>query len=163
MQISDETNQQHRDTSCNYIRRNRQFHFLDLTLPKNGFRVGNAGNQCRNKNQHPRHTICANFQEKKTTFRTKFVQKWIFGCRNFKNLSLDLESAPPIYHVCQFSVKTLNFWCNCPITCNILVLITFRVLQIAGWSLNDLRGGFFFFFFFFFEYSLKQKNVNSIT
>ena len=141
------------------------FKFFAKNLPKNGFRVGNAGNQCRNKNQHPRHTICANFQEKKTTFRTKFVQKWIFGCRNFKNLSLDLESAPPIYHVCQFSVKTLNFWCNCPITCNILVLITFRVLQIAGWSLNDLRGGFFFFFFFFFffDYSLKQKNVNSIT
>ena len=89
------------------------------------------------------------FKKKKTIFRTKFVQKWIFGCRSFKNLSLDLESAPPIYHVCQFSVKTLNFWCNCPITCNILVLITFRVLQIAGWSLNDLGGGIFFFFFFF--------------
>ena len=29
--------------------------------------------------------------------------------RNFKNLSLDLESAPPRYHVCQFSVKMDNF------------------------------------------------------
>ena len=28
---------------------------------------------------------------------------------NFKNLSLDLESAPPRYHVSQFSVKMDNF------------------------------------------------------
>ena len=28
-----------------------------------------------------------------------------FWGRNFKILSLDLESTPPIYHVCQFSVK----------------------------------------------------------
>ena len=28
-----------------------------------------------------------------------------FWGRNFKNLSLDSESTPPIYHVCQFSVK----------------------------------------------------------
>ena len=28
---------------------------------------------------------------------------------NFKNLSLDLESAPPRYHVTQFSVKMDNF------------------------------------------------------
>ena len=28
---------------------------------------------------------------------------------NFKNLSLDLESAPPRYHECQFSVKMENF------------------------------------------------------
>ena len=32
-----------------------------------------------------------------------------FWGRNFKNLSLDLESAPPGYHVCQFSVKMDNF------------------------------------------------------
>ena len=29
--------------------------------------------------------------------------------QNFRNLSLDLESTPPIYHVCQFSVKMDNF------------------------------------------------------
>ena len=28
-----------------------------------------------------------------------------FWGRNFNNLSLDLESTPPIYLVCQFSVK----------------------------------------------------------
>ena len=32
-----------------------------------------------------------------------------FWGRNFKNLSLDLKSAPPIYHVCHFSVKMDNF------------------------------------------------------
>ena len=31
-----------------------------------------------------------------------------WGC-NFKNLSLDWESAPPKYHVSQFSVKMNNF------------------------------------------------------
>ena len=29
---------------------------------------------------------------------------------NFKNLSLDSESAPSIYHVCQFSVKMDNVY-----------------------------------------------------
>ena len=33
-----------------------------------------------------------------------------FWGQNFKNLSLDSESAPPIYHVCQFSVKMDNFY-----------------------------------------------------
>ena len=32
-----------------------------------------------------------------------------FWDRNFKNLIADLESAPPRYHVYQFSVKTDNF------------------------------------------------------
>ena len=32
-----------------------------------------------------------------------------FWGRNFKNLSLDSESTPPVYHVCQFSVKMDNF------------------------------------------------------
>ena len=32
-----------------------------------------------------------------------------FWDRNFKNLSLDSELAPPRYHVRQFSVKTNNF------------------------------------------------------
>ena len=34
-----------------------------------------------------------------------------FWGRNFKNLGLDSESAPPRYHVCQFSVKMDNFEC----------------------------------------------------
>ena len=32
-----------------------------------------------------------------------------FWGRDFKNLNLDSESAPPIYYVCQFSVKLDNF------------------------------------------------------
>ena len=32
-----------------------------------------------------------------------------FGVRISKILSIDLESAPPRYHVCQFSVKMNNF------------------------------------------------------
>ena len=33
-----------------------------------------------------------------------------FWGRNFKSLILDLESTPPLYHVCQFSVKIDNIW-----------------------------------------------------
>ena len=32
-----------------------------------------------------------------------------FWGQNFKNVSLDSISAPPIYHVCQFSVKMDSF------------------------------------------------------
>ena len=41
-------------------------------------------------------------------FGLNFPKNEFWG-RNFKNLSLDLESAPPIYHACQFSVKMDNF------------------------------------------------------
>ena len=37
------------------------------------------------------------------------LPKNVFWCRNFKNLSADLESAPPRYHVCQFSGQTDKF------------------------------------------------------
>ena len=37
------------------------------------------------------------------------LQKNGFWDRNFRNLSLNLESTPRIYHVCQFSVKMNNF------------------------------------------------------
>ena len=33
-----------------------------------------------------------------------------FWSRNFKNLILDSESTPPLYHVYQFSVKIDNIW-----------------------------------------------------
>ena len=55
---------------CNYIRPNRQFHLLGLTLPKNGFRFGNSKNWWQNKNQHPRYAMCANFQTKWTTLKS---------------------------------------------------------------------------------------------
>ena len=35
--------------------------------------------------------------------------KKVFWGRNFETLSLDLESAPPIYNECQFLGKTDNF------------------------------------------------------
>ena len=34
-------------------------------------------------------------------------RNWFWG-RNFKNVILDSESTPPLYHVCQFSVRTDN-------------------------------------------------------
>ena len=43
---------------------------------------------------------------------------------DFKNLSQGSESAPPIYHICQFLVKMDNFdifGLNYPIPCDILV------------------------------------------
>ena len=47
------------------FRQNEQFcDFFDPNLPKNGFRVGNWENSCRNKNQHLGDTMCANFQAK---------------------------------------------------------------------------------------------------
>ena len=71
------------------------------------------------------------FQKPKSGFEISILEKlgalivrqngqlWIFGLnlpkngfwgRNFKYLSLDSESTPPIYHECQFSVKMDNFW-----------------------------------------------------
>ena len=42
-------------------------------------------------------------------FDGKFGPKSEFWGRNFKNLSLDSESAPPTYHVIQCSDKMNNF------------------------------------------------------
>ena len=54
--------------------------------------------------------MCANFQAKWTThFFGPNLPKNVFWGWNFKNLSVNLESAPPKYHVCQFSGKTDNF------------------------------------------------------
>ena len=48
-----------------------------------------------------------NFQTKLTTlnFRAQIWSKWILG----SVFSLYLESTPPIYHVCQFSVEMDDF------------------------------------------------------
>ena len=42
------------------------------------------------------------------TFSGPNFPKNEFCGRNFKNLSLDSRSSPPIYHVCQFSVEMDN-------------------------------------------------------
>ena len=52
---------------CQFSGKTNSFDFFSPNLPKNGFRVGNSKNYCRNKNQHPRYTMCANFQSKWTT------------------------------------------------------------------------------------------------
>ena len=59
------------------------------------------------------------------------LRKNRFWGRNLKNLSPDLESTSPRY----FEFLSQN-WGSCPITCNILVLITSRVLQRAKWRLK---------------------------
>ena len=189
---------------CNCIRRNRQFHLLGLTLPKNWFRFGNSENWCQNKNQHPRYTACANFQSKWTTlnflaqfcpkmdlgleieksnvgirikilkilsvpifnqygelwlFRHKFAQKCILGSEFQKpecefRISTFKILCVPIFRknwqlrllqdtMCanfQSKRTTSSFsaeiWGNCLITCYILILITLRLLQRAGWRLK---------------------------
>ena len=77
-------------------------------------------------------------------FRSKFAQKLILGLEFQKSkwrfkISISRRLCVPI-----FSQKiTLNFlayiWGHCPITCNILVLITLRVLQRAEWRLKWAR------------------------
>ena len=54
--------------------------------------------------------MCANFQVKRTTdfLGPNLPKNGFWGC-NFKNLSLDSESAHPKYHVSQFSVKMNDF------------------------------------------------------
>ena len=63
------------------------------------------------QNQLLRDTICAYFQAQRTnlTFSALIFSKKRFWCRNFKILSVDSESAPPLYHECQFPGKTDNF------------------------------------------------------
>ena len=52
------------------------------------------------------------FLDKKDNFeflRPNLPKNEFWG-RNFQNQSLDSESAPPIYHACQFLVKMDNFY-----------------------------------------------------
>ena len=84
--------------------------------------------------------MCANFQKKQAalTFWAQIFPKMDFW-------RVDSKSAPPTYVESQFSVKiTLIFWPkfggNCLATCDILIGILLRVLQRAGWRLNELSG-----------------------
>ena len=52
---------------CQFSGKTYSFDFFSPNLPKNGFRVGNSTNYCRNKNQHRRDTLCVNFQPNLTT------------------------------------------------------------------------------------------------
>ena len=102
-------------------------------------------------NLHKKWILGSKFQKSKSGQNGQF---WIFGPNmptngfwgwNFKNLSLDLESAPPRYHVSQFSVKMDSFEFfglnlgklpNYPITWDNLVWILWRMLQRAKWRLE---------------------------
>ena len=52
---------------CQFSGKTNCFEFFSPNLPKNEFRVSNSESYCRNKNQHPRYTMCASFQSKWTT------------------------------------------------------------------------------------------------
>ena len=59
------------------FRQTDNFYFFSSYLPKNGFSVGNSENWYRNKNQHTRDTMCANFPAKQLTltFLTQICPK----------------------------------------------------------------------------------------
>ena len=46
---------------CQFSGKANSFDFFCPNFPKNEFRVDNSKNYYRNKNQHPRYTMCANF------------------------------------------------------------------------------------------------------
>ena len=103
------------------------------TCPKTDFGAIISKIQLRNWNQLFQDTMCAYFQAKLaslTLLRVNILEKpcvtmtdkretlHFFGPSlpknefwglNFKSLSQDLESAPPIYHVYRVSVKTDKF------------------------------------------------------
>ena len=74
-------------------------------------------------------------------FRLNLPKNGFCG-RNFNNLSLDSASKPPIYHVCQFSVKMDNFWFpginlgKLPNYVQYFGLNLLRILQRTGWRLK---------------------------
>ena len=72
---------------CQFSGKTNSFDFFSPNFPKNGFRIGNSKNYCRNKNQHPRYTMCANFQSKWTTlnFSTQICPE--------KDLELETEKS----------------------------------------------------------------------
>ena len=80
LQILDNANQHIRDMICNYIRWNRQFHFMGLSLPKKmdlcfEIRKTNAGIRISILNIPCIPIIRQNRQLR--IFRPKFAQKWI--------------------------------------------------------------------------------------
>ena len=64
-----------------FVGKTDNFDFFGPNLPKNGFLFGNLENHCWNKNQHPRDSVCANFQAKWTTltFLVQICPKMDFG------------------------------------------------------------------------------------
>ena len=90
------------------------------------------------------------FSDKKDNFEFLglTLSKNGFWGRNFKSLSLDLESAPPKYHVGQFSIKMDNFyffWTKFGEIVLLRAIISFKYCWeccrglVGGW--NELDGG----------------------
>ena len=77
---------------CQFLAKLNNFNFFNQSLPKNWFRVDNSKNYRRNKNKHPRYTMCANFQSKWTTlnFSTQICPE--------KDLGLETEK-------CNFGIR----------------------------------------------------------
>ena len=85
--------------------------FSTKICPKMGFGVGISKFYIRIWNLHPWDSVCTSFQTKQTTlnFGAQIYSKMDFGVRISKNkVWIWLERTPPIYHVCQFSVKMDN-------------------------------------------------------
>ena len=78
---------------CQSSGRTNSFDFFCPNLPKNGFRVGNSENYCQNKNQHPRYTMCANFQRKWTTlnFSAQICPKNDLGLETEHNVNIRIN------------------------------------------------------------------------
>ena len=95
---------------CQFSGKTNSFDFFSPNLPKNGFRVGNSRNYCRNKNQHPRYTMCANFQSKWKTFNfsAQICPKQDLGLETEKS-NFRIRITLSRHSVCQFSAKLDKF------------------------------------------------------
>ena len=85
---------------CQFSGKANSFDFFSPNLPKNGFRVGNSKNCCRTKNQHPRYTMCANFESKWTTsnFSAEICPKKDLGLETEKsNVGIRITIVETLY------------------------------------------------------------------
>ena len=72
---------------CQFSGNTNSFDFFSPNLPNCGSRVGNSENYCRNKNQHPQYTMCANFHSKwiALNFSAQICPKKYLGFETEKN------------------------------------------------------------------------------
>ena len=85
--------------------------FFGPNFSKNGIGVGNSENQFRNKNQHPRDTLCANVWAKQTTlnFSTQIFLKMNLGLK-IRRTNNGIKINVPIFKLCaNFQVKGTFF------------------------------------------------------
>ena len=84
--------------------------FFSQNLPKNGFRVDNSENSCRNKNQLPQYTV-GQFSVKMNNFEffDPNLSKNGFWSQNFKNFIWNLHFQDAMCANFQFE-QLLLFW-----------------------------------------------------